>query len=170
MAEEIRQVEALSDAERARLFGWGDDIFGAAGLGLSWRQKDSHFILDADGEPVSHVGILKHEVSVGGQPVVVGGVGGVVTVPAAQGRGYAGRLMRRTARFFAEEWKTEAGLLFCLPRMVPYYEALGWKVVEGTVLVEQPTRRIASPLRVMTLSFGGRAWPDGEVELRSLPW
>ena len=170
MAEEIRQVAALSDEERARLFGWGDDIFGAAGLGLIWHQKDSHFILDLDGESVSHVGVLKHEVSVGGHLVLVGGVGGVVTVPAAQGRGYAGRLMRHTARFFEEEWKVEAGLLFCLSRMVPYYEALGWKIVEDTVLVEQPTGRIAPPLRAMTLSFGGRAWPAGEVELRSLPW
>lgn len=170
MAEEIRQVETFSATERARLFGWGNNIFGTAGLGLSWQHKDSHFILDSEGEPVSHVGILKHEVSVGGQPVLVGGVGGVVTVPAAQGRGYAGRLMRHAARFFAEEWRVEAGLLFCLPRMVPYYEALGWKIVEDIVLVEQPAGRIAAPLPVMTLFCGGRAWPTGEVELRSLPW
>ena len=81
MAEEIRQTEALTDEEKQLLFGWGENIFGVAALKLSWRPKDLHFLLCADGEPVTHVGVVKHTVSVNGEPATVGGVGGVVTVP-----------------------------------------------------------------------------------------
>ena len=79
---------------------------------------------------MSHVGVLRHAVSVAGRPVTVGGVGGVVTLPEAQKKGYAGRLMRRAAEFFARGAAVQAGFLFCLPHMVDYYEKLGWPVHE----------------------------------------
>ena len=84
MTDEISQVDFLSDSERQKLFDWGDDIFGANNLNLRWRPKDVHFLMNVDGETVSHVGVLKHDASVGGQPVTVGGLGGVVTIPAFQ--------------------------------------------------------------------------------------
>ena len=168
--EEIRQIEALTDEEKQRLFGWGENIFGVEPHKLSWRPKDLHFLLYLDGEPVSHVGILKHAVIVVGEPITVGGVGGVVTVPEAQERGYAHRLMQHAAKFLESEWKVEAGLLFCLSRLMPYYARLGWQAVEDSVLIEQPAGQIVSPMRVMTLPFGGRSWPPGDIELRSYPW
>jgi GNAT superfamily N-acetyltransferase len=170
MTEEIRQTEALTDEENKRLFGWDENIFGITAHELSWRPKDLHFVLYSDGKPVSHTGLLKHEVSVNGEPVTVGGVGGVVTVPEAQKRGFAGRLMKHAAKFLEREWKVDAGLLFCLPKMVAYYEALGWQSLESEVLIEQPNGKIAAPLPVMVLPLGERSWPFGTVELRSLPW
>lgn len=169
MAKEIRQADSLTDAERHLLFDWGDDIFGAASLNLRWRPKDVHFLLYLDGTVVSHVGALKHVVTVAGQPVTVGGVGGVVTVPEAQKRGFARELMRQATSLLVD-WRVDAGLLFCLPRMFPFYESQGWQVVEQTVLIDQPSVRIASPLEVMVLPLDGRPWPDGEVELNSFPW
>lgn len=170
MTEEIRQTEALTDEEKQRLFGWGENIFGVAALDVSWRSKVLHLLLYADGELVSHVGVLKHGVSVDGKPVVVGGVGGVVTVPTAQGKGYARKLMSHAAEVFEREWKVDAGLLFCLPKLTPYYEALGWQRVKGPVLIEQPGGEVVSPVEVMVLPFGGKGWPPGSVELHSLPW
>src|SRR6185503_9929458 len=135
MAEEIRQAETLTDEEKQRLFGWGENIFDVAALKLSWRPKDLHFLLYSDGALVSHLGVLKHVVSVNGEPATIGGVGGVVTVPEAQKRGFARQLMQHTAKFFKQEWEVDAGLLFCLPKMAAYYEALGWQEVEGPVLI-----------------------------------
>jgi GNAT superfamily N-acetyltransferase len=123
-----------------------------------------------DGQPASHVGVLRHAVFVAGTPVTVGGVGGVVTAPEAQKKGYAARLMRRAAEFFENEWKVEAGLLFCLPKMIPYYESLGWRKINELVLIEQLDGVIESPIGIMVLPFGDGAWPDGEVELKSFPW
>lgn len=170
MVEEIRQSNTISDEERERLFNWGEDIFGVSSYTLSLRQKDLHFFMDVDNQPVSHVSLLRHEVSVGGRPVMVAGLGGVVTRPEAQGKGYARRLIEHAAEFYSREWKVEAGLLFCIPRMVSYYESLGWQRIEGTVLVEQPSGQIETPLPVMVRPCQGRLWPAGEVELRSQPW
>ena len=165
----IKQTESLSGDEWQKLFGWGEDIFGADDLKLTWRPKDLHFLLYEDEEPASHVGVLKHTILVGENPVTVGGVGGVVTVPEAQKKGYAARLMRRVAEFFEREWQTQAGLLFCLPRMVDFYESLGWQKVEEPILIEQPEGTITSPMGIMVLPLGN-AWQSGTVELKSLPW
>jgi GNAT superfamily N-acetyltransferase len=170
MAEEIRQTEALTDEEKQQLFGWGENIFDVAALNLSWRPKDLHFLLYSDGKPISHVGVLKHVISVNGEPATVGGVGGVMTVPSAQKKGFARQLMKHTARFFKQEWAVDAGLLFCLPKLTPYYEALGWQEARSPVLIEQPGGPIMSPLRVMVLPLVEEGWPSGRIELGSLPW
>jgi len=170
MTTEIRCVKALTDEEKRQLFGWGENIFGVTPLKLSWRPKDLHFLLYSDGELVSHVGVLRHVVSLNGKPTTIGGVGGVVTVPQAQKKGFATRLMQRTAKFFECEWKVDAGLLFCFPDLMAYYRALGWQTVERTVLIEQPGGKIASPLRVMVLPLSEGCWTSGNIELLSLPW
>lgn len=169
MTEEISQVHSLSDSERRKLFDWGDDIFGANNLNLRWRPKDVHFLMKVDGETVSHVGVLKHDVSVGGQPVTVGGLGAVVTIPAFQRKGYARKLMLHAAGFL-EKWEVEAGLLFCLQRRVPYYESQGWQTLKAPVTIRQPAGEMVSPLKVMVLPFGKSSWADAEVHLNSFPW
>jgi len=168
--DEIRQTDALTVEETQILFGWGENIFGAEPHKLSWRPKDLHFILYADSEPVSHASILKHEVLVDGEPVTVGGVGGLVTVPQGQRKGYANRLVQHATKYLETEWRVDAGFLFCLARLMPYYGRLGWQEVGDQVIIQQPAGEIVSPMCVMVLPFGGREWPAGSIELRSLPW
>ena len=78
--------------------------------------------------------------------------------------------MQDGAGFFEREWKVDAGLLFCLPKLTAYYEALGWQEVESPVLIEQPGGKIVSPLCVMALPLVGEGWSSGSIELGSLPW
>jgi len=157
---EIKQFSELTDTDQKQLFGWGEDIFGVQPWNLQWRRKDLRFVLYNDGIPLSHAGILKHTVTVNAVEVSVAGLGGVVTVPEVQ-----------QAMSFAEsEWKLDAGLLFCRPPMVSYYEALGWEIVESAVIIEQPNEKIPSPLPVMVFPFDEFHWPAGVVELQSLPW
>ena len=169
MSETIVQAEMLTEEQKRKLFGWGEDIFGVEGLNVAWRPKDVHFLLLSDGEPVSHVGVLRLEVKVSEQAMGVGGVGGVVTVPGQQNKGYAARLMRHAAEFFDREWEVDAGLLFCLPKRVDYYSGLGWIRIDGPVDVEQKDGSSRSPLPVMVLPIA-RGWPAGPVDLQSLPW
>lgn len=169
MVEEIRQADVITDEEREWLFLWGEDIFGVGSLAVQWRPKETHFFMEVDGQALSHVGLLKHVVSVGGQPSTVAGVGGVVTRPEAQGRGYARRLLQHATEVFTQQWKVDAGWLFCLPRMESYYAALGWQLVKDTVHVWEP-EKITIPISAMVLPCGVREWPGGEVELQSLPW
>ncbi|MDQ3687681.1 MAG: GNAT family N-acetyltransferase [Acidobacteriota bacterium] len=159
MTEEVSLSESLTNVEKQQMFGWGDDIFGVASLNLRWRPKELHLLLHARGKAVSHVGLLKHTISVEERAVTVGGVGGVVTLPEMQKRGYAWLLMRHAAKLFCE-WKVDAGLLFCLQRMIPFYESLGWEIVGHSVVIEQPSGKIALPLKVMVLSSNGSGWPS----------
>lgn len=170
MTVEIRLSENLSEEERRALFEWGENIFGAEDLRYRWRPKDLHFVTEEDGRPVSHVGLVRQDVSAGGRPVTVAGVGGVVTVPEAQGRGLAQRGMRHAAEFMCQEWGVEFGLLFCRDALVPFYERLGWRVVNDPVEVEQESGPVVSSLNVLVLPCGGREWPEGPVSLNSLPW
>lgn len=170
MPEAIKQSDLITDEETRLLFGWGKDIFGVLPHALTWLPKDLHFVLYSDDKPLSHVGLVRHLVSVNGMSVTVAGVGGVVTVPEAQRQGTARRLMEHAASFIKTHWNVEAGLLFCLPRMEAYYARLGWQIIEGPVTFDQPDGRITSPLLVMVLPLRLTSWPKGNVGLLSLPW
>ncbi|HKO97502.1 MAG TPA: GNAT family N-acetyltransferase [Pyrinomonadaceae bacterium] len=170
MNELIRQSDALSEEETRLLFKWGEDIFGELPHQLTWRPKELHFVLFSDGKPLSHVGLLRHEVSVDGKPMKVAGLGGVVTVPEAQKQGIARRMMEHAMLFMKRAWEVEAGLLFCLPKMEAYYARLGWQTIDGPVLFDQPVGKVTSPLLVMVYPLREKAWPKGEVDLQGLPW
>ena len=167
---EIKQFSELTGTDQRQLFGWGEDIFGVQPWNLQWRRKDLRFVLYKDGIPLSHAGILKHTVTVNAVEVSVAGLGGVVTVPEARGRGFARQVVQQAMSFAESEWTVSAGLLFCRPPMVPYYQALGWEIVESAAIIEQPNGKITSPLPVMVLPFNEIHWPAGVVELQSLPW
>lgn len=174
MGLEIRFADALTDAERQALFGWGEDIFGVEDAAFRWRPKDYHFITEEGGRALSHVGVLKTVVRVGGREVTVGGVGAVVTVPEAQGRHLVHEAMRRASVFMCAELGVEFGMLFCLPRLAPFYARQGWREVEAEVEIDQPDGKILWPYRIMVRPCGGgggdRAWPPGRVEVGGLPW
>jgi GNAT superfamily N-acetyltransferase len=166
----IRVRNNISEEESERLFGWGEDIFGSNHLNLTWKPKDLHIFVDVDGSTVTHVGLLQHTVTVGDEPVKVCGVGGVVTILDAQGKGYASRAMRYAASHIREELGVGFGLLFCHGRLIPFYERLGWQKVEDSVEIEQPSGPITSPMNVLILLCGKESWPAGPVKLNSLPW
>jgi aminoglycoside 2'-N-acetyltransferase I len=167
---EIRLEQSLTDEERQALFGWGENIFGVEDTLFLWRPKEWHFITQEDERVVSHVGVMETKVSAGGQEVKVGGIGGVVTIPEAQGQRYVHAAMRLAVEFMCERLKVEFGMLFCLSRLVPFYAGQGWRLVEETVEFEQPTGTIVSPFHVMITPCGERAWPEGKVEVGGLPW
>jgi hypothetical protein len=170
MSESIRVVKQLTDEERHRLFGWGENIFGIEDRKYTWRPKDLHVILDVDGQAASHVGLIEHTVSVAGHFVRVGGIGGVATNGEMHGRGYAQKAMRFAEKMMCEELKVEFGLLFCLDRLRPFYERQHWQLIQEPVEFDQPSGKMFSPLNVMVLPCTERLWPAGAVDLCSLPW
>ncbi|HWM92789.1 MAG TPA: GNAT family N-acetyltransferase [Thermoanaerobaculia bacterium] len=167
---DIQLLQLLTESERQALFGWGEDLFGVSPYGLQWRSKDWHFVLYEDGAPRSNASVLRHETVLGGRPTMVGGLGSVITVPEARGRGFARQVIDRATEFLQKELGVSFGLLFCLPRLVPFYESQGWQVVEQGVLIDQPGGKVPAPTRVMILPFGDRSWPSERVDLGSLPW
>ena len=170
MSAEIRFAETLTDEERQALFFWGKDIFGIEDADYRWRPKALHFVTVEGGRALSHVGLVKTTVKAGGREVTVGGVGAVVTVPEAQGRHLVHAAMREAAAYMREELGVEFGMLFCLPRLAPFYGRQGWRLVEEEVEIEQPSGKVVWPYRVMVRPCGERVWPAGRIEVGGLPW
>ena len=128
-------------------------------------------IWDDAGALVSHVGLLSRAVLVDDVPVVIGGIGGVKTHPAARGKGYASAGLWEAMRFFTDELRVDFALLVCLPPTVPYYARHGWRRFHGTLLVEQPggvapfTANLPMVLPIDTLAPAG-----GVIDLCGEPW
>ena len=134
--------------------------------------KPGWSVLLWDGEELaSRVGLLVREVFHDGTPKRIGGIGGVVTHPASQGKGYASQAMREAAKRFDEDLNVDYALLFCRPQLIPFYERLMWKAFEGKVWVEQLQRKIDfSANGAMVLDVSEHAPLDGVLDLNGLPW
>jgi len=166
----IRLTPIVTDEQRQTLFGWGDDVFGACGIRFHCRKGEMHLMGTVDGQLVSHAGMVNAEVRVAGQPMRVGGIGGVVTVGTAQRKGYAARMLQQALAYMGETWQVEFGMLFCLPHVLPFYAGLGWQEITAPVSIAQPEGRVPSPLAAMVMPCAsGRVWPAGSVEM-DLPW
>jgi GNAT superfamily N-acetyltransferase len=170
MTRTFRQPDLLSDPERLAVFGAAPDPFGVEHLGLRWRAKDVHFLLDLEGSPVCHVSVLQHAVRAGTWDVKLAGIGEVITATHAQGRGCATALLRHAIQFAYDHWRVEAVLLFCSRRMVPFYERLGFRELSQPVLIEQPWGRVPSPIPVMVSPADRLSGFEGALELGSAPW
>lgn len=170
MQFEIRIADELTEDERRALFGWSENVFGIEDGLYTWRPKERHIVVEANGRALSHVGLLRDTVRVGGESVEVAGVGAVVTVPEAQGKGLSQLAMRRALSIMRDEMDVEFGMLFCLERLVPFYARQGWRLIEDECEVEQKNERVSFPFRVMIYQLGEREWPEGRVETSGLPW
>jgi hypothetical protein len=167
-------LRQLSPEESKQLFGWGENIFGIAHLNLTYRPmtgEEVHFVLFTEaGGAMSHVGVLQHHAYANGRPVLIGGIGGVATNPAAQRRGHAAVLLRHATIFLREQWNVDFALLFCIDRMRGYYGRLGWMNVECEVLIDQLDGKVPSPLHVMTMPFKPEFEVIQSLELDSASW
>lgn len=124
-----------------------------------------------DGELASYVGILLREGTHDTTPVLIGGVGGVQTHPAARRRGYAEKGIERAIHFFRENTRAAFGLLVCKEMLIPYYARLGWQEFGGELIVRQYGELGAFTFnRVMTFAVGSEAPLVGTIDLCGPPW
>lgn len=159
MGIEIVAGGSISDAQADFIAQWSAEYFGqvTAGKGMKKATVDWCFFLIANGERVSHAALSQLRVTVGGQHMNSGAMGGLFTVRAHIGKGYANLLMDRVEFFIQGELKADLGLLFCLGSLVPFYEQRGWSRVETPVTIEQPTGVVTWPESVMVLPFSGQS-------------
>ncbi len=140
----------------------GDDI--------EWSNPSWWVMGRLDGRIVSLVGVLTREIQVGGQAVLVSGIGGVATHPDYQRRGLAGALMQRAAVFMREELHAPFGLLVCSDHRVHYYAKFGWQLLRSPMLFDHREKKDVFEGNVMVLPLADIPWPEGTVDLRGLPW
>jgi GNAT superfamily N-acetyltransferase len=170
--EEKDGLESRAEIAPLRAAVYPPDVLAT----IVWRHVVSapttRRILVYDGSTlVSAAGILFRNATVNGIATHIAGIGGVMTLPTAQRKGF-GRAAMLAAHEVAERRKTTAfGLLFCEPKNIGFYQSLGWCVFNGTVIVEQPDA--VGPYHVMPAlvrSFADTVPAEGTIDLCGLPW
>ena len=137
---------------------------------VTWANADERVLVHHGERLVSVVGLYRRAGRHDGVSVRMGGIGGVMTHPEHRRRGFASAGMAEARRLFASQ-AIDFGLLFCEPKNLRFYGALGWSAFPGDVIVEQPAGR--GPFTLMaTMVLGcARANPAGGViDLCGLPW
>ncbi|MFD7553309.1 GNAT family N-acetyltransferase [Streptomyces sp. NPDC059835] len=88
-----------------------------------------------DGVVAASLALLFKEVPLAGRTYGAAGLSAVVTRPEARGRGLGGRLVRAARAELAADPAVDLALFSCDRPLTPFYEAAGFEVLPGTVLV-----------------------------------
>jgi aminoglycoside 2'-N-acetyltransferase I len=91
----------------------------------------AHFVLDLDGEIVSHAAVVERELHVGGRPLRTGYVEAVATAIDRQGGGFGSLVMADVTSYIGERF--ELGALGTGRQH--FYQRLGWQIWEGQAFV-----------------------------------
>jgi hypothetical protein len=167
---EVRLVEGYSAEDRLLLAGGHSDPSQTASFGLAWEPKTLHVLVVASGITVAHAGLLERTVTVKDKLVRVAGIGGVLTRLDCRKKGFGQMAVQAAEELVLQQMDARFGLLFCKDAVRPWYERLGWSLLEEIVWIDQPARTIRSPLPVMVKCFGQEGWPGGAVRLGCFPW
>lgn len=144
----------------------GDPEFAS----IEWGSPDWMVLGFLEGELVSQLCLHKREITVGPQRIWVAGIGGVATHPNWLRRGFASQVLRASEVFMRETLKVPFGLLVCADETQPVYARCGWQTVAKSLIFTQNDQRRTLETSVMIFSLSGQPWPDGEINLRGLPW
>ena len=168
---QLERLTRISADMWAELIAGEHEPFGGIGEGLHWREKPVNVGLrDADGRLLAAGGVVVAHLRAGDAPLEVVGLGGVIVTPSARGRGLA-RALVTALLAAAAELGPERAMLFCLPRLMPFYAGYGFAQIDAPVRAQQPGGRIDVPLCSMWKALHGEpAWPPGEIELTGEPF
>ena len=141
---------------------WADVVFAHADLRVLVQAEP--------GGLVCHVGIFRREVKWNGRKIRAGGIGGVATRQDSQGRGFASIALNAAIQTLKDEGATDFAMLFCEPRLAPFYVARGWKPFDGTIYADQPGGRVRFDAIAPYVYEIRRAPRQGTIDLCGLPW
>ena len=132
---DLAAIRALMDTA----FGTGDEAFNDE----DWAHAlgGLHFVLDLDGEIVSHASVVERTLAIGGRPFRTGYVEAVATDPDLQGRGYGSIVMEAVTGHIRATF--ELGALGTGRHA--FYQRLGWQTWHGPAFVRAPEGEQRTP-------------------------
>lgn len=166
------ELDRLAEPYWEELVAGEPEPFGGIGEDLLWRDKTRNIgVRDDDGRLVAAAGVVLAEVKIEREPSFeVAGLGGLIVTRSARGRGLA-RMLFRGLIELASELEARRAMLFCVPKLMPFYREFGFVAIDAPVWADQPGGRIEMPLKAMWKGLGDEAkWPSGRVELRGEPF
>jgi aminoglycoside 2'-N-acetyltransferase I len=165
-ANELTPAEQQDVETVARLAFAGD----SGGQDYTFTGGDWQVMGSLEGKIVTRLAIVERDATAGGLSVRLGGIGGVATHPDWQRHGLGTALMKSASAFMLDELKVDFGLLVCSEKRSHYYAGLGWRVIKGPLLVDQPSGKVEMKMVIMVLPCAKQAWPEGVIDLCGLPW
>ena len=168
---EILADENLSDQLRSIIGKWSAEMFGKQEFikNFIWAKPHWRVLLFDDDKLVSHVKVTEQTGVVNNVKIKFAGIGGVMTPGKLRKKGYASSALEAARQFIFSELHADSGLLFCLEKMIPFYENKGWKLVSFPVYVEQPGRKVKWSEKAMILP-GKKVVLNGEINLCGYPF
>lgn len=166
------ELDRLSESYWEDLVAGEHEPFGGIGERLLWRDKTRNIgVREDDGRLVAAAGVVLAEVKIEQElPFEVAGLGGLIVTRSARGRGLA-RMLCQGLVELAGELEVRRAMLFCLPKLIPFYREFGFVAIDAPVWADQPAGRIEMPLKAMWKALDGEAdWPSGRVELEGEPF
>jgi GNAT superfamily N-acetyltransferase len=149
------------------------------GANLQWARvepKDLIIRLWDDGDLRACAWLSQRLIWMRDRQTAVAGVRGVMTHPEHRRRGYGQLVMREVHKLMATLPAAEFGLLFSSEMAVPFYEALGWRSINGPVTCEQDGGRIdytallpTAPVMVL-MPDPALPPPDAAIDVVGQPW
>jgi GNAT superfamily N-acetyltransferase len=122
------------------------------------------------GKPVSQVGVLQRTITINQKPLLIAGVGFLITEPEYRSRGYATLVMNEAVTFVKNKLGLPFGLLTCKPGLESLYFGMAWRTVNQPNVFVQPTGIRSCGGLIMVRECGGTSWPEGKIDFRGLPW
>lgn len=122
------------------------------------------------GVPLTQLGILQRTVTVNQKPLLIAGIGFLITEPDNRGQGYATIIMKEAIAFVKNQLGLPFGLLTCKPRLESLYSGMGWQTVSEPDVFVQPTGNRSCGGIIMVNECGGAPWPEGKIDFCGLPW
>lgn len=170
----LKARDDFSESDLEALHGLKDAVYPPGepweGASREWSGPQWGVFVRAEGPLVSYTGVVQRQGSVDGDPMTVGGVGGIATHPDHRGKGYASLGLGRALDFLAEQG-TDFALLVCRDELIAYYDRLGWSVFEGDLVVTQFGEPETFGFnRVMVGDLNQKAPVSGTIDLKGPPW
>lgn len=167
-----------TDTDRQQLRALGEAVYGPddqpeTSDDVTWDSTEISIIArhEAGGEIIAHAGVLARECLLDGQPVRVGGIGGVKTHPDVRGTGLGRTVMTEAQQLLRDRLDVDFGLLVCPEHVVPFYRRLGWQEFDGDLMVDQPAGRIRFTANRVMVYPGRQDVPrTGTLDLLGYPW
>lgn len=168
---EVRPTESLSEWELAEYARVRARIDYGEVLGYEFTSiREWRVLVWVNGELASHVGISRRIITVDGQGMEIGAVGGVWTAPEFREQGLARAAMNTATEFLCNKVRVQAGLLLCREHVASFYENVGWQRVRALLLFDQPQGKTVWHLPVMVWLCQIDSWPPGTIDLHGFPW
>lgn len=141
----------------------------------SIKEKDVDFVIARlNGEMIGRSALVTREVLVGGQPMVVMGIAGVIVKDEYQKKGLGHELLVETMRF-VQRSPADFCVLMCNEGLGSLYSRYGFRTIPGqNAVFLQPdgSTHEYKPQDGITMVFekAGKTWPEGLLDLNGLPF